>query len=322
MSKRLSPGDYLYASARIRAALGRHSWQKEIERLLSLPDANAVTAALRDAVGAPVDGDITEHILQEAFRTVRESVPDPSLFLFLQYPYDCHNLKVLEKSRRKGTDPSPLLIDLGSIPVKSLQTVWNNGDFSALPTHLSAAVPRAREAFDKTANPREIDFILDRALYADMAERAAGLPLSSEWVNAKAELTNLLICCRLLRSETPDAGRSLLTHAYLPVGRYDEASLLALYDSGEEGLIQALLHTPYEGIFEKDLPFSVLERRIENHLTTLARQHSTVTFGAEVAVFYLLEMNVLAGNLRILLAGKSAGLDAATIKSRMRDCYV
>lgn len=321
MSKR-PPSDYLYASARIRAMQGRQSWQKEIERLLSLPDTATVLRALRDTAGMTADGDVTEHILQEAFRAVSESVPDPDLALFLRYPYDCHNLKVLEKSRRKGTDPTPLLIDLGSVSAKTLQTVWNNGDLSALPFHLAAAVPEAREAFDKTANPREIDFILDRALYADMAQAAAVLPLSSDWVCAKAELTNLLICFRLLRSETADAGKSLLTRAYLPVGKYGEAELLALYESGEDGLIQALLRTPYTGMFEKGLPFSVLERRIENYLTTLARRHSTVTFGAEVAVFYLLEMHVLAENLRILLAGKSAGLDATTIKSRMRDCYV
>lgn len=321
MTKRPTQSDYLYASARIRAIQGRQSWQREMDRLLALPDANAVLGTLRDMTNAPADTDVTEHILREAFRAVAESVPDPDLILFLRYPYDCHNLKVLEKSRRKGTDPAPLLIDLGSVPVKALQTVWENGQLSSLPPHLRAAVSEAREAFDKTANPREIDFILDRALYADMA-MAAALPLSLAWVEAKADLTNLLICCRLLRCETTDAGRSLLHRACLPAGRYDETALSALYEGGEEHLAEALLQTPYEGIFEKDLPFATIERRIENHLIALARQQSNVAFGAEVAVFYLLEMHVLASNLRILLAGKAAKLDVATIKSRMRDCYV
>ena len=321
MIKRPTQSDYLYASARIRAIAGRQGWQKEIERLLALPDTTATRELLRDVAGAPSQEDAIEHILREAFHTVAESIPDPALTLFLKYPYDCHNLKVLEKSRRKGTDPAPLMIDLGSVSVKELQTVWENGDLAALPAHLASAVTEAREAFDKTANPREIDFILDRALYADMAA-AAQLPLAADWVNAKAELTNLLICCRLLRSENEDAGKSLLCRARLPVGRYGEDDLLRLYDSGEEGIQKALLRTPYEGIFESGMPFSTIERQIENHLSALVRPYASIPFGAEVAVSYLLQMHVVAGNLRILLAGKAAGLDTPTIKSRMRDCYV
>ena len=322
MTKQPTQSDYLYATARIHAIRARQNWSKEMERLLALPDADAVRAALREIAGATENEDAVDCILREAFRTVSESTPDPTLFRFLQYPYDCHNLKVLEKSRRKGTDPTRLLIDLGSIPAASLQTVWEKGDLSSLPAHLASAAVEAKEVFDKTANPREIDLILDRALYADMAEGAAGLPLSADWVRAKADLTNLLICCRLLRSETPDEGKVLLCRARLPVGQYGEEELLALYDAGEEELAHSLFHTPYEGIFEKDLPFSTLERRAENYVSALALRHGTVAFGAEVAVFYLLEMQTLAANLRILTAGKAAGLDVETIKSRLRDCYV
>ena len=64
------------------------------------------------------------------------------------------------------------------------------------------------------------------------------------------------------------------------------------------------------------------EKRADDHLMTLIRRARYVTFGAEVPIAYLLAAERQSKNLRILLVGKAAGLDAQAIQTRMRDSYV
>ena len=323
---RYDPSEYLYASTRVRALETRLISQQQLNRLLSLSTDKDVLNELLTKSADTKRGDSTEALLgermQAALQVVRESVPDPALTHFLQYLYDCHNLKVLEKCRHRGLDPAGLLIDLGTVSAKTLQTVSENELFALLPDHMREAVAESRTAFAKTADPQEIDFILDRAAFADMAAAAAPFPLAREWVRAKIDLSNLLFCLRLLRMQNGDLGRSILTRAALPCGTVSTGTLAECYDKGEDALVTLAQQTGYHGIFHQGVSLSEAEKLVDDRLMTLVRKARSVTFGAEVPVAYLLAAETDCKNLRILLSGKKAGLDFDTIQSRMRACYV
>ena len=325
---RYEPTEYLYASARIRALETHLVSTQQRGRLLYAPGVKELLdeIAAKESESTLSEGARGEAMLQErlraAFAVVRDSVPDPALVLFLQYPYDCHNLKVLEKCRLKGADPSELLIDLGSVPVDTLLTVSENELLSLLPGHLAASVNESREAYAKTADPQEIDFIIDRAAFADMAEAAAPYPLAREWVTAKIDLSNLLFCLRLLRMQSKDLGRSLLTRALLPAGTLTSDFFLECYDGGEAFFTERAEGSPYAGIFRKEASLAEIERAIDNRLMDMVRKARAIPFGAEIPIAFLLATEADCKNLRILLASKKAGLDLDTIQSRMRDCYV
>ena len=323
MAARYDPTAYLYASARIRALEVRLTSKEQWSRLTELHSADEVLSAYADK-GVKDDRRelAAEDALRAAFATVAESVPDPALVKFLQYPYDCNNIKALEKCRIRGLDPTDLLIDLGSIPANTLQTVSENELLALLPAHMAAALPLARAAYDKTGDPQEIDFILDKAAYADMQAVAAPFPFAAMLVEARADLTNILICTRLIRMQAKDLGRSLLERSAIPCGRFAVATLLAWYDEGEEALIGALSGTPYAKIVDKDATLSTIEKRADDHVAALVRQAKAVTFGAEVPIAYLMAIENESKNLRILLAAKKAGLDGAATRARMREHYV
>jgi vacuolar-type H+-ATPase subunit C/Vma6 len=191
--------------------------REKLNQLLTAPTVGDVERALEEWGAAKKQ----EYGLKSAFEAVTESLPDKALLHFLQYPYDCHNLKAIEKCRIKGVRPDALLIDLGSVSTKRLLTVSEKEVFALLPTHMAMGVEAAREAFAKTGDPQEIDFILDRAAYADMAKAAAPYPFATELVRVQAELLNLLMCLRLLRMRNGELGRSILIRAALPVGSFD-----------------------------------------------------------------------------------------------------
>ena len=233
---RYDPLDYLYASARIRAMENRLFGREKLNQLLTAPTVRDIEKALEEWGADKAH----EYGLREAFASVLESLPDKALLLFLQYPYDCHNLKTIEKCRIKGVDPAPLLIDLGSVSAQKLLTVSEKELLSLLPAHLSCGVEQARERFAKTGDPKEIDFALDCAAYADMAQAAAPYPIAAELVRVQAERMNLLMCLRLLRMQSGELGRTSLLHAALPVGGFDASLLLSCFDGGEEELYKQI----------------------------------------------------------------------------------
>ena len=321
MAKRTyDPTEYLYASARIRALeahlIGKEQWNQ----LLSMNSAEEILASLSDRKS---DGALdTEAALREGLVTVAESVPHPELSHFIQYPYDCNNVKALIKCRIKGLDPSDLLIDLGTISVKTLLTVSENELLALLPTNMAAALPAAREAYEKTGDPQEIDFILDRAAFADMKTAAAPFPFAAALVTARVDLQNLLICLRLLRMQNGALGRSMLERAMLPGGTLSTEWLLACYDEGENAFYDTVFGTTYAKIFDKTSSLGSIERAADDHLAEMVRKARMITFGAEVPIAYLLALETQSKNLRILLAGKRAGQDRDTIQAKLRACYV
>ena len=315
---RYDPLDYLYISARIRAMESRLVGREKLSQLLNAPTVRDVEKALEEWGAAKEQ----EYGLKSAFAAVSESLPDKELLRFLQYPYDCHNLKTIEKCRIKGTDPDGLLIDLGSVSTKSLLTVSEKELFSLLPVNMAQGVEKARDAFAKTGDPKQIDFILDRAAYVDMERAAAPYPCAAQLVRVQADLLNLSMCLRLLRMQNEELGRVTLLSAVLPVGSFDEGFLLSCYDGGEEELYQQISRTPYQDVFAKGQSLADTEKRIDDYLMALIRRARYVTFGAEVPIAYLLAAQRQSKNLRILLAGKEADLDAQTIRIRMREGYV
>lgn len=320
MAKRYDPTEYLYASARIRSLELRLTSREQWSRLCEMHSPDEILAAYCDK--GTRSENAAEEALRQAFDTVTESVPDKTLCRFLQYPYDCNNVKALIKCRLRNVDADGLLIDLGSIPVKDLQAASESELSLLLPQHMARALPQAVEAFDKTGNPREIDFILDKAVFADMREAAEPFPFAAELVAARADLTDLLICCRLLRMQNHELCRALLDRAAICCGRFDREKLLSLFDGGEDALPRGISDTPYAKIFDTGLSLSELEKRADDYIADLVRRARAVTFGVEIPIAYLMAIENESKNLRILLAGKRAGWDSATVKARMREHYV
>ncbi len=331
MHKSYSPSDYLYASARIRALEASLISKEQLGTLLDGATEKDVLAALADAAGVGLsadskDGDVEAallSILKAGIATVAASVPDKTIVHLVQLPYDCHNAKAYLKCHYRGIDATPLLIDAGSVPAQDLLAALGKDDLSLLPKHLAAAFTDAKEAYAKTADPREIDFLLDRALYADLGETASALPLAQELVSARADLTNCITCVRLLRGNTATAA-ALFHKSMLPAGTLDEGFFAPLLEGGEGALFAALLETPYKTVAKdaEGVTLAALEKRADDYITArlLAIRH--LPFGAEIPLAYLYGLEGTLKNLRILLSGKRAGLDGAALRSRVRESYV
>ena len=167
--------------------------------------------------------------------------------------------------------------------------------------------------------------MIDCALYADLAEAASGLPFAETLVSARADLTNCIICLRVLRGKSPDTAEPLFHKSMLPAGTLSEAFFAIAFEEGEAAFLSALAKkTPYGAVVADadKCTLAEIEKRADDHITALLQGVKYLPFGAEIPLSYLYALEGAVKNLRILLSGKRAGLDSDTLKARVRESYV
>ncbi|MBQ7378595.1 MAG: V-type ATPase subunit [Clostridia bacterium] len=336
MSKNPQQTAYMYASSRVRALEVGIIGKDRIEHLADAADLGELYARLeeygvtliRDEQGSVLTEPVLQGILSVTLQNVLESVPAPELYDFLRYPYDCHNIKAAIKCHLRGLDAAPMMIALGSADCKEVAKMPEKGDFSPLPTAMAKAAELAVQAYAKTANPRTIDVLLDKACFADMlaCAKKGGEAFHVQLVRTRIDLINVMICLRLVRMQAGEQGAVLLEQAMLDGGTLEKALLMQVYGQGETALTDMLAHTSYDkfatALRESDGTSASAERLADDFFMELLRTARYTTFGASVPTAYFYAQEYAVKNIRIVIAAKSAGLKPETIRERIRTSYV
>ena len=339
--KRLQPTEYTYASARIRALENRMVGRERIDILVEARSADEVMDRLAEYGLTPPDTEALSEMnpsgaareamllsaLEAAYREAETATPSPAVFRYLRYPYDCNNIKAAIKCAIRGISAAELLFDFGTVSADRVEALLREGNYADFPKKMAAAIPVAREAFDKTGDPRRIDTILDRACYEDMldAVAATGETTLQSWLNARIDLTNILITLRILRMNMGAIGADFLAESLLPGGTLGGNFFAHAYEAGEDALWSGLYRTPYGTLSRVEgepRPLSVLERAADDLYMEQVRKDVKIPFGAPVVAGYLLGWETAVKNIRIILAAKDAGLSPAVIRERIRLSYV
>ena len=339
--KKLQPTEYTYASARIRALENRMVGRERIELLVESKNTDEVMNRLAEyglspatdetsaadsveTVGAAREGMLLA-ALREAYGEVESSVPDPALFRYFRYPYDCNNLKVAVKCAIRGISAEGMLFDFGTVPADEVEEPLREGKYEKFPAAMAAAIPVAREQYDKTGDPRRIDTTLDRACYEDMLAASEGEATLRGWLRARIDLTNILMTLRILRMGMGEIGPGFLAESLLPDGSLPADHLISLCREGEERLWEALRPTPYARLLQVEgdpRPLFAVEKASDDLYMEQVRKDARIPFGAPVVAGYLVGWETAVKNIRIILAAKDANLGTAVLRERIRMSYV
>ncbi len=328
MPAKFTSENYLYTSARIRSFESGLLGADRIRTLSGTGSTAEMLATLvtygyesvTDAAGRQDAEAMFTGALRRGMKNLGE-LPDKALTCLVQYPYDCHNIKACLKAPYRGIDPAELLVDAGSVPAAEVAAAMKNGDYAGLPPKMAAAIPEATAAFRQTGDPREIDFCLDRAAFADMDSALADFSFGRAVLTIRIDTANLQMAIRLSRGGNKDLQSALFGRAKLEGGSLDEGVFDAIF-KGEGPLHDILAGTPYAALLGDDPAPALFERRAEDMQMGKVREAHYITYGPEIAFAYLFALDTEVKNLRIILAGKEAGLPAEAILERVRESYV
>ena len=296
---RIKDTDYLAISARVRAMETTLMTPERMERLLEARSEDEVTRLLQDCGYPALDAARPER-MDAALSEAREalladlggSAPDAGFIDIFKLKYDYHNAKAVLKAAAVGTDPARMLMDMGRIPASELKNAMESSELDTLPGLLPEAVAEAKNVLDTTRDPQLSDITLDGWMYRDMARTAerTGSAFLRGYVAAQIDAANLRSLIRTLRMGK-NAG--FLAGALLEGGETEPAAL-------------------------KGGTLTEFEKQCDDAVTEYLSGAQMVPFGEAPLLAYLAARETEYTNLRIVLMGRAAGLDADTIRSRLR----
>ncbi len=339
MAVRYNDTDYMYSSTRVRALEVKLASSDALFRMCEAASSADICASLGDYGFEPIRAsddpaspvlreDTLTSLLTSSYADMEKMTDGKGTVDFLRYPYDCNNLKAAIKCASRGISADRLLSDAGTVNASSAKKAYADKDFSLYPSAMKKAVGEAEEAFAKTGNPQAVDFILDRACYEDMlaSVKQTGVAFGEHLVRTKIDLTNIMTCVRVLRLHIGAASASLLDSALIE-GGYLDTDIFRRALSGDEARFgDELRYTDgyyklaaFIGVGES---LATIEKRADDLWMLEVKQAKSVPFGAPVLIAYMAALEYQVKNIRIILAGKDAGLSADVIRERLRESYV
>ena len=328
MSHRKKDTDYLAISARIRAMENRLLSRERMDRMIEARDEAEAMKILaecgyNEAVG--LDGALAQ-ARAEVFKDMEQGAPDPRLVEVFQIKYDYHNAKAILKAQAMGSDPQRLLLAGGRYDPLWLWDGWKREALSGVSEAFRRSLEQAKAALAEGGDPQQADLILDRACYGEMARLASELqsPFLQGYVRLAVDVANLRAAVRVARM-----GREgeFLRQVLLPGGNISELSIAGargdalgeVFRSGplaQAADLGARLAQPGGG------SLTAFERECDNALTAYLAAARRIPFGEEAVIGYLYAKELEFTAILAIFAGRAAGLDGDTIRSRLRETYV
>lgn len=325
--------DYLYASTRVRAREAALVGREKLLQAAEASGAGEINILIDGIDGGDFSAshDKMTAALAYACKFTLDASGDSPAVKFLLYKYDCNNVKTALKCFFRNTEAEDAYFPVGTVPLDIIKKMPAEKDYSALPTNMAKAAEEAYLSYVKTSRACDIDRILDKACFADMAETAkeSGEPIATALVAREADLKNIMMCLRVLRRGGKDSEEEL-RFSLIGVGTIDTEKLVSAFGKGEKGFCEELRQTPYHAFADAVLSRSAadrpslaeLEKICDDLYLSEVAETKFMPFGAPVLCAYLVAVEYEIKNLRIVLAGKLAGLSADDIKMRLRNNYV
>ena len=184
------------------------------------------------------------------------------------------------------------------------------------------AMVEAASTLARTANPQLADFELDRACFREMQTIAdeLGNAFISGYVRLLIDAANLKSAVRTARMrKSADFLSSVLIKGGTDVDRVAAAD--------GDGLAALFAHGPLEKAAAAGAEaaaggsMTVFELLCDNALNEYLRSAKLISYGPEAVVAYIAAMESEITAVRMILTGSLAGVDAETIRERLRDLY-
>lgn len=251
---------------------------------------------------------------------IAEISPDPVLTDLFLLPTDGHNIKVMLKSILMRTEANDLLLAGGCLDWDLLAKSMESGDYDDLPEALAEALKKAENQED----PRILSAIVDNGIYAHILRvlESHKNALLKDYYLSKIDFTNVLtiIRCNVLSWEMSKV-RPLL----LEGGEIDEKTLLDALGIPWDMLSKQLATGRFSSLLKEALDeyaqnhdITTLEQCLESASLDIIHEERNDSFGIGPIANYLL-MKLNEGRaLRIMFAGKRAGIKVPLYKLGIR----
>ena len=325
--------DYIFLSTRVKAMERNLLTRERIAQMLEAHTNEEAAKVLVDCgysemtelTGSELDRVLSEQ-QQNMMADLGGCAPNKYIVDVFRLRYDYHNAKVLVKTEALGTDPNRLMMGGGRYDSRKLTETYQREEMLAYSDIFRRGVARAREVLGSTGDPQQADFILDRAYFEELTAMAqsSGSKFLIDYAALLVDVANLRSCVRASRL---GRGTEFLNQILVPGGTVSVRNLSTARGEELSNLFRVgrLAAAAAEGAAKSASdsgPLTEFERLCDNAVMNFLSDARRVPFGVEPILGYLYAREAEATTIRIIMAGRMAGLDTETIRERLRDSYV
>jgi len=325
--------EYAYACAKIRSLETKIVKMSDLRTLL---DANLNRFYPLFTEIAPVKGSdaydseillkIMEESFTESFNLVKSIIIEDEIKRLISLKYDYELLKLIVKSQKQAFVEIPEEVSKRSnysYPV--LKALLEGG--KVIDTGEIAYNTYVSLINEKETSGRCIDHTCDLSYYSEVFRILENYnnPFIRDFFIRKIDVINIITTLRL---KLKGAKRSDLKDRYLPSGSIDVQFFEYGLDLNIEGFASKIIFSPFSSflnrvvkIEDEEERIEILERLLDESLTSYLKESVFVTFGIEPILSYLWLKEIELKNLRTLLIAKSNLLSAEEIKKHLRGFY-
>jgi V/A-type H+-transporting ATPase subunit C len=318
---------YGFAVGKVRVLETRVFSGGTYERLVDAPTFAEQKRILSDTVyGRHLESALTaddveaglEAALDEFYGFLDEANLPAPVVRFLRLRYDYANLRAVLKARALGAPLDGMIVDLGTVPAETI-----TGPAERLPAFLAAVATELAGDEGRGASVDEIDAVVERAAFADLASTAleSKSPSLVDLSRLMIDVANARTAIRARRRERP---ASELAGLFFKGGSIKRDKIEKAYMAPFREFVDAVSAMPaFRGIDAELLAELVsLDVVLDNLISHFLRRARAVQFGPEPVIAYVMAREAEVTAVRTLLIGRLAGLDRDALRSRLRELYV
>ncbi len=327
---------YAYAVARVRGMETRLLDRQWLERLLSESAAGTLKAlsdsAYQDAVAEVARPEELEAglvlALGETLAEVSAISPEPELIDLFRLRWDVRNLKALLKAAllKEGTERIGVVRGVGTIDTDDLEKWVAERDYMMLPDFLKEAARKAEDVYRDHARLTAVDEILDAALagHSLSVAGAYGNDFLTDYFRVEIDLENVKT---FIRMREAGADRTDLASALLPGGTLELSLFEPLLGEPVDALARALEYGRYGALTPVLREWSrekahTLELTCDNVLLKEVDKATTIAYGVEPLVSFILVRQLEIKLLRAVVIAKLNGIERGDVEGRLRSKHV
>ena len=322
--------DYVYSSTRVKAAEGRGTVRDRLTSFAEAATSDALVSAVVDSGLSPdssvrTPAEAADSALEYAAELLKSSVPDPEVFDFLFYKYDCNNIKVALKENILGVCDDSRYFRCGTVSPVAVRDAVFSRNYSALPENMGKRAKEAQDAYETAKEARCIDLLLDRGCFEDIEKsvKSSGVTFFEEYASALSDATNYIAFLRISSSGMdPEACAALIGRAVLPGGTVDVSVFedSAAAETDEERVSALMMKTDNVclrealSLFEEpDAAVAAFEKIVDD----LVEKAAVKAFGPEVPAVFFIKREAEIRAVRIAESMISSGRTQDEIKVRI-----
>jgi vacuolar-type H+-ATPase subunit C/Vma6 len=250
---------------------------------------------------------------------ILEYAPTSAAAAYFLSPRDFHNAKALFKARLLSVSAEKMLASEGQVPIAILSSCISSFDYSAISGELRLACEEAEKLLaEESVSGAELGLLFDKACYRHLRSVCKNNRTLRCFLVQKIDMINILTT---VRAGVFDFAKQ----QYLSGGKLTEKTLEILAQGDGEKIKETFKNTQYAEFVrlcidarEKNLPLSLAERLLGGYETDSFTARKYNLRKEEPFLYYVLRRKAENANVRIIFAGKLAGLGESEIKRRLR----